>query len=65
MHLTTAGIISILIAMTFNGKAYNNNWLDHAALLQGGVINFNLSAQPNKQRGIEAPNFPYSLSNEK
>ena len=52
-------------SISFNGKAYNNNFLNHTALLQGGVINFNMSAQPNKQRGIEAASFPYSLSNEK
>ena len=50
---------------TFNGKLYNNNWLSHAALLQGGVINFDLSAEPNKQRGTAASSFPYSLSNDK
>lgn len=52
-------------SMTCNGKTYNNNWLGHTTLSQGSVINFNLSAQPNKQRGIDASNFPYSLSNEK
>lgn len=51
--------------MTCNGKTYNNNWLSHTTLAQGSVINFNLSAQPNKQRGIDASNFPYSLSNKK
>ncbi len=52
-------------SISFNGKKYNNNWLGHDALIQGGVINFDMSAQPNKQRGIELSNFPYSLSNEK
>ena len=52
-------------SITLNGKMYSNNWISHAALLQGGVINFSLSAQPNKQRGIEASSFPYSLSNDK
>jgi hypothetical protein len=34
-------------------------------LMQGAIINFDMSPQPNKQRGIKAVDFPYSLSNEK
>jgi len=49
----------------YNGKIYNNNWVDHADLLKGGSINFNMSSQPNKNRGIDRSNFPYSLSNDK
>jgi len=52
-------------SITFNGKPYDFNWLDHTALMQGAVINFNMSAVPNYQRGIKAADFPYSLSNEK
>jgi predicted alpha-1,2-mannosidase len=52
-------------SMNYNGKLYNNNWFDHAVLLRGGVINFDMSAQPNKRRAIEASTYPYSLSNEK
>ncbi len=51
--------------MSYNGAVYNNNWLDHTSLLKGAVINFDMSAQPNKERGVQASNFPYSLSNEK
>jgi predicted alpha-1,2-mannosidase len=52
-------------ALTVNGKAYDYNWLSHAALLQGGVLNFSMSATPNKARGIKAEDVPYSLSTEK
>ncbi len=51
--------------MTLNGAPYNNNWLSHSELLKGAVINFDMSHQPNKQRGILPVNFPYSLSTEK
>jgi putative alpha-1,2-mannosidase len=34
-------------------------------LQQGGVLNFNMSATPNKARGTKAADVPYSLSNEK
>jgi len=52
-------------SITYNGKPYDFNWLDHDALMQGAVINFNMSAVPNYQRGIKAADFPFSLSNEK
>jgi predicted alpha-1,2-mannosidase len=51
--------------LTYNGKPYDLNYLDHKALIQGAVLNFNMSAAPNKQRGTKDSDFPYSLSNEK
>ena len=51
--------------MTVNGKPYDFNWLSHHALMQGAVIKLDMSAQPNKQRGIRDADFPYSLSNDK
>ena len=51
--------------LTYNGKPYDLNYLDHKTLMQGAVLNFNMSAKPNKQRGIKNTDFPYSLSNEK
>jgi putative alpha-1,2-mannosidase len=51
--------------MSFNQKLYNYNWLSHTALVQRGIINFNMVTQPNKLRGINKIYFPYSLSNEK
>ncbi|MEO7211797.1 GH92 family glycosyl hydrolase [Mucilaginibacter sp.] len=51
--------------VNYNGKVYKNNFLDHSDLLKGGVINFNMSATPNKRRGIAPANAPYSLSNQK
>jgi predicted alpha-1,2-mannosidase len=52
-------------SMTVNGKPYDFNWLSHKMLMQGAIINFDMSAQRNKQRGIKQVDFPYSLSNEK
>ncbi|MDO3643365.1 GH92 family glycosyl hydrolase [Mucilaginibacter sp. L3T2-6] len=51
--------------MNVNGKPYDLNWLSHDALLKGAVINYKMSATPNKQRGIKDADAPYSLSNEK
>ncbi|MGN6214628.1 GH92 family glycosyl hydrolase [Parafilimonas sp.] len=51
--------------ITLNGKPYNYNWFDHAALMQGATINFNMQAAPDKQRGTHKESFPFSLSKEK
>jgi len=52
-------------SLTVNGKPYDVNWLSHKALLNGAELNFDMSATPNKQRGIKADDVPYSMSNEK
>jgi predicted alpha-1,2-mannosidase len=49
----------------FNGKAYDKNWLSHRELLKGATIDFDMAAEPNKQKGTKADAFPYSLSTEK
>jgi predicted alpha-1,2-mannosidase len=51
--------------LTVNGKPYDLNYLKHADLAKGAVLNFTMSAKPNTQRGIKESSFPYSLSNEK
>jgi putative alpha-1,2-mannosidase len=33
-------------------------------MMKGGTIQFNMSVQPNKVRGVKATDVPYSLSNE-
>jgi predicted alpha-1,2-mannosidase len=50
--------------LQINGKAYSKNWLSHTDLQKGAVLNFNMSATPNKQRGTTADAFPYSFSTE-
>jgi predicted alpha-1,2-mannosidase len=51
--------------MKVNGKAYTKNYLTHDDLMKGATINFTMSAVPNKKRGINKSDFPYSFSNEK
>ena len=48
--------------MTLNGNAYNHNYLNMKDLTQGASVKFNLSEQPNKQRGTLAEDAPYSFS---
>ena len=50
---------------SLNGKAYNKNWLSHSELLKGATIDFEMAAEPNKERGTKAETFPYSMSTEK
>jgi putative alpha-1,2-mannosidase len=52
-------------SLEFNGKTYDKNWLGHFDLQKGGVLNFVMSASPNKSRGTSESAFPYSFSNEK
>jgi predicted alpha-1,2-mannosidase len=52
-------------SLTVNGKPYDYNWLSHHALFQGATLNYQMSAHPNKQRGVRAEDAPYSLSTEK
>jgi len=49
-----------------NGKPYTKNYLDHFEMMKGGTMDIVMGSKPNKQRGINAVDFPYSFSvNEK
>ncbi|GAB3546245.1 GH92 family glycosyl hydrolase [Spirosoma fluminis] len=52
-------------SLRLNGKAYSKNWLSHRALQQGAVLEFTMSATPNKHRGTRPEDFPYSFSTDK
>ncbi|MEO7213109.1 GH92 family glycosyl hydrolase [Mucilaginibacter sp.] len=52
-------------SLNVNGKPYGFNWLSHSALLKGATLNFGMSAQPNKQKGTQPADAPYSLTNDK
>src|SRR5690606_23806961 len=49
---------------TLNGKAYSKNFLKYNTVMQGGNLNFKMSSEPNKTRGITVEDAPYSMSNE-
>lgn len=48
---------------SLNRKKYTKNYLNHADIMNGGNITFDMSKTPNKNRGIQAEDFPYSMSN--
>lgn len=47
-----------------NGKEYSKNYVTHGDLMNGAVIDVRMSETPNKTRGINKSEFPYSFSNE-
>jgi predicted alpha-1,2-mannosidase len=49
-------------ALKVDGKSYENNWLGHAALMKGAVLDFDMSDQPNTRRATKPGDAPYSLS---
>lgn len=48
--------------LTVDGKDYEKNYLTHSQLLNGVQINFDMVAQPNKQRATAPEDAPYSYS---
>ncbi|MBD8346783.1 GH92 family glycosyl hydrolase [Dysgonomonas sp. HGC4] len=51
--------------MTVNGQPYSKNYVTHEQLQNGAVIEYKMSPTPNKQRGIQDNDFPYSFSKDK
>lgn len=49
-------------SLTLNGKPVTKNYLDHFELFKGGVINFGMSASPNRSRNTTMAAAPYSMS---
>ena len=50
--------------MKLNGKNYSRNYLTHAQLMNGAKIQYQMDAVPNKTRGINKEDAPYSFSAE-
>ncbi len=50
--------------MSVNGANYTKNYLSHSELMKGSVIDIKMSATPNKQRGVNEADMPYSFSKE-
>ena len=52
-------------SVKLNGKNYTKNFLRHEDLMKGANIAFEMSPTPNKDRGINEADAPYSFSTEK
>ena len=47
---------------SWRGIPFNNNYMNHADLLKGGKLLFNMGVHPNKSRGVLPENYPYSIT---
>ncbi|RNC65000.1 GH92 family glycosyl hydrolase [Proteiniphilum sp. X52] len=52
-------------SMKLNGVPYSKNYLKHSGLMKGATLDFEMSATPDKERGTDKTDFPYSFSVEK
>lgn len=51
-------------SMSMNGENYTKNYFRHEDLMKGGTIEVEMSDEPNKKRGINDDDAPYSFSKE-
>ncbi|RZK50384.1 MAG: glycoside hydrolase family 92 protein [Pedobacter sp.] len=51
--------------LKWNGNLWDKNYIEHSKLMQGAVLDFSMSAQPNLKRGTNPSAFPYSFSTAK
>ena len=47
-----------------NAQESTRNYIEYETLLKGGRIECDMTAQPNKNRGVNEADFPYSFSRE-
>ena len=48
--------------LSYNGKNYTKNYINHFDLIKGGRLLFDMDGKPNKSRGVKDSDFPYSFS---
>ncbi|KMQ66360.1 alpha-mannosidase [Chryseobacterium angstadtii] len=51
-------------SLNVNLRPYSKNWLSHKELMKGAVLEFQMDSKPNKERGSQEKDFPYSMSKE-
>ncbi|SHH00819.1 alpha-1,2-mannosidase, putative [Chryseobacterium oranimense] len=51
-------------SLNLNLRSYFKNWLSHKELMNGAVLEFQMDNKPNKDRGSQEKDFPYSMSKE-
>ena len=49
-------------SVRLNGKPFTKMYITHKDITEGGVLEFVMSASPNKSRGQAKADKPYSLS---
>lgn len=51
-------------SLKLNGKDYNNTFLNHKDIMEGGVLDFTMGSTPNKSFGAEIKSRPHSSIND-
>ena len=51
-------------SLKMNGTDLNKNWISHVDLQKGAILDYVMSANPEKDRGSSASAYPYSFSTE-
>ncbi len=51
-------------SIEFNGKMYDQSWLDHDDLQKGGQLKLKMGSQPNQNWAVGDHSIPYSYSNQ-
>lgn len=49
-------------AVLLNGKPYTKMYITHSDIVEGGVLEFVMDDSPNKKRGLDRHDKPYSLT---
>ncbi|MDZ7608059.1 MAG: glycoside hydrolase family 92 protein [Cyclobacteriaceae bacterium] len=47
---------------TLNGDLFNRSWIGHAEIMTGGMLEFVMGPEPNKQWAASPESVPYSMS---
>lgn len=47
---------------TLNGNTHNKNYITYSDIVNGGILSFEMSNQPAKNRGINKEDVPFSLT---
>ena len=53
---------SVEAVFDIDGNEYNHNYVTHEQLQEGAMLEFKMSETPNKLRGIDIEDAPYSFS---
>lgn len=51
-----------IASATLNGEPFTRNYLRHSEIVAGGVLRLEMSAEPNRDRGVAAGDRPFSVS---
>ena len=49
-------------SVSLNRSTYNQSWIEHDAIQEGGTLQFTMGTEPNKAWAIEDSSVPYSFS---